>query len=222
MPVPGLYWADAASIGPVLARYWPIPTCLQGKPRLHDNARSVQISKYPNPNKMAYLRWAQIRILLGTTSNWCLADATSIPRRPSSFAIRVVTCRRVCPFSWQRNFLMRDVTLVHISRSSLVPEMSSGSSLHLVIWCMDQRTCSDSKSNLPEMVQHGFSAEQILETMTLAKSQLKKLLNHAVKMPESCSMSNIQNVECSIENSGPSIQTDLYVRPSEIQPSWLI
>jgi len=26
----GQYWADAASIGPVLARYWSIPACLQG------------------------------------------------------------------------------------------------------------------------------------------------------------------------------------------------
>jgi len=30
MPVPGLYWADAASIGPVPARYWHIMVCLQG------------------------------------------------------------------------------------------------------------------------------------------------------------------------------------------------
>ena len=28
-PVPGQYWADAASIGPVLPRYWPIPACFQ-------------------------------------------------------------------------------------------------------------------------------------------------------------------------------------------------
>ena len=27
-PVPGQYWADATSIGPVLARYWPILACL--------------------------------------------------------------------------------------------------------------------------------------------------------------------------------------------------
>ena len=30
LPVPGLYWADAASIGPVPARYWHITACLQG------------------------------------------------------------------------------------------------------------------------------------------------------------------------------------------------
>ena len=30
MPVPGLYWSDAASIGPVQARYWQLMACLQG------------------------------------------------------------------------------------------------------------------------------------------------------------------------------------------------
>ena len=30
MPVPGLYWADAGSIGPVQARYWQLMACLQG------------------------------------------------------------------------------------------------------------------------------------------------------------------------------------------------
>ena len=30
MQVPDLYWADAASIGPVQARYWHLPACLQG------------------------------------------------------------------------------------------------------------------------------------------------------------------------------------------------
>ena len=29
MPAPGRYWADATSIGPVLARCWHIPACLQ-------------------------------------------------------------------------------------------------------------------------------------------------------------------------------------------------
>ena len=29
MPVPGLYWADAASIGPVQARFWQLMTFLQ-------------------------------------------------------------------------------------------------------------------------------------------------------------------------------------------------
>ena len=30
MPVPGKYWANAASIGPVQARYWQLMACLQG------------------------------------------------------------------------------------------------------------------------------------------------------------------------------------------------
>ena len=30
MPVPGLYWADAASIGPVQARYWQLTPHFQG------------------------------------------------------------------------------------------------------------------------------------------------------------------------------------------------
>ena len=30
MPVPDLYLADAASIGPVQARYWQLLACLQG------------------------------------------------------------------------------------------------------------------------------------------------------------------------------------------------
>ena len=30
MPVPGLYWADAASIGPVQARYWQLMAYLHG------------------------------------------------------------------------------------------------------------------------------------------------------------------------------------------------
>jgi len=30
VPVPGLYWADAASIGPVQARYWQLTAWLQG------------------------------------------------------------------------------------------------------------------------------------------------------------------------------------------------
>ena len=29
-PVPGLYWFDAASIGPVQAQYWQLNACLQG------------------------------------------------------------------------------------------------------------------------------------------------------------------------------------------------
>ena len=40
MPVPGLYWADAASSGPVQARYWQLRACLQGPtqlPRLLSN-----------------------------------------------------------------------------------------------------------------------------------------------------------------------------------------
>ena len=27
VPVPGLYWSDAASIGPVQARYWQLTAC---------------------------------------------------------------------------------------------------------------------------------------------------------------------------------------------------
>ena len=34
MPVPGLYWADAARIGPVQARYWQLMACLQGNDNL--------------------------------------------------------------------------------------------------------------------------------------------------------------------------------------------
>ena len=30
MAVPGLYWSDAGSIGPVQARYWQLTACLQG------------------------------------------------------------------------------------------------------------------------------------------------------------------------------------------------
>jgi len=30
VPVPGLYWTDAASIGQVQARYWQPMACLQG------------------------------------------------------------------------------------------------------------------------------------------------------------------------------------------------
>ena len=30
VPVPGMYWADAASIGPVQARYWQPMASLQG------------------------------------------------------------------------------------------------------------------------------------------------------------------------------------------------
>jgi len=34
VPVPGLYWADAASIGPVLVRYWQLMACLQCTTRI--------------------------------------------------------------------------------------------------------------------------------------------------------------------------------------------
>ena len=37
MPVPGLYWADAASIGPVQARYWQLMACLQSARQQYDH-----------------------------------------------------------------------------------------------------------------------------------------------------------------------------------------
>ena len=33
VPEPGRYWADTASIGPVLARFWHEKACLQGHSR---------------------------------------------------------------------------------------------------------------------------------------------------------------------------------------------
>ena len=43
MPLPGMYWAYAASIGPVQARYWHLIACLQGT---HSKEQITLIVKY--------------------------------------------------------------------------------------------------------------------------------------------------------------------------------
>ena len=57
VPVPGLYWADAVSIGPVQARYWQLMACLQGR-CMHGDSFSWAL------NLNSIFEWDQIPISL--------------------------------------------------------------------------------------------------------------------------------------------------------------